>query len=91
MPRAKVPRTAIEFVEPNGRSTTCEATPQIGTYQVIHVPGLPAGDRSTPPVYAPVCPDTLALQQFLKLPEVGGHGLPDPWHGDAPKQAARTV
>jgi hypothetical protein len=46
MPRAKVPRTAIEFVEPTADPTTCEATPPIGTYQVIHVPGLPAGDRS---------------------------------------------
>jgi hypothetical protein len=27
----------------------------------------------------------LVLQQFLELLEVGGHGVPDPWHGDAPK------
>jgi hypothetical protein len=47
MPRAKVPRTAIEFVEPNGRSHDLRSdAPQIGTYQVIHVPGLPAGYRS---------------------------------------------
>jgi hypothetical protein len=43
--------------------------------------------RSVPPV----CPATLFLQQFLELPEVGGHGLSDTWHGNAPQQAARTV
>jgi len=32
----------------------------------------------------------LSLQQFLELLEVGGHGVPDPWHGDSPQQAART-
>jgi hypothetical protein len=33
----------------------------------------------------------LSLQQLLELPEVGGHGVPDTWHGDSPKQAARTT
>ena len=42
-------------------------------------------------VMPPMSPETLALQQFLELPEVGGHGLSDTWHGDAPKQAARTA
>jgi hypothetical protein len=33
----------------------------------------------------------LSLQQFFELPEVGGHGVPDTWHGDTPEQAARTA
>jgi hypothetical protein len=33
----------------------------------------------------------LSLQQFLELVEVGGHGVPDTWHGDSSKQAARTT
>ena len=31
------------------------------------------------------------LQQVLELLEVGGHGVPDPWYGDSPKQAARAT
>jgi hypothetical protein len=40
-----------------------------------------------------LCPDGahgLSVQQLLELAEVGAHGVPDTWHGDAPKQAART-
>src|SRR4029453_13148267 len=70
---------------------TCEATPQIGTYQVIHVPGLPAGDRSTPPGCASRVPGHAIPPTVLELPEVGGHGLSDTWHGDAAEQAARTA
>ena len=33
----------------------------------------------------------LLLQQFLELLEVGGHGVPDPGHGDSLKQAARAA
>ena len=32
----------------------------------------------------------LLHQQFLELLKVGGDGVPDPWHGDSPEQAART-
>jgi hypothetical protein len=38
-----------------------------------------------------LCRAWLSLQQFLELAEVGGHGVPDTWHGDSPKQAARTA
>jgi hypothetical protein len=31
------------------------------------------------------------LQRFLELPEVAGHGVPDTWHGDSPKQTARAT
>jgi hypothetical protein len=33
----------------------------------------------------------LSLQQFLELPEVGGHGGPDTGHGDSPQQTARAA
>jgi hypothetical protein len=39
----------------------------------------------------PNVPDSLSLQQFLELLEVGGHGVPDTWHGDSPEQAARAT
>jgi hypothetical protein len=45
-------------------------------------PRLTAGYRRSVP---PVCPDILSLQQLLELPQVGGHGVSDAWHGDAPE------
>ena len=42
-------------------------------------------------VVPPVSPQQLPLQQFLELPKIGGHGLSDTWHGNAPEQAARTA
>ena len=33
----------------------------------------------------------LLLQQSLELLEVGGHGVPDTWHGDSPEQTARAA
>jgi hypothetical protein len=44
-----------------------------------------------PSVCAPSVPNSSSFQQFLELAEVGGHGVPDPWHGDSPEQAARTT
>jgi hypothetical protein len=39
----------------------------------------------------PVWPNSSSFQHFLELPEVGGHGVPNPWHGDSPEQAARAT
>jgi len=43
--------------------------------------------RSVPPV----CPTALSVQQLLELPEVGGYGVPDTWHGDPREQSARAA
>ena len=40
---------------------------------------------------SPNARQSLSIQQLLELSEVGGHGVPDTWHGDAPEHAARTA
>jgi hypothetical protein len=47
--------------------------------------------RSGLPSVCVQCAGSLSLQQFLELPEVGGHGVPDTWHGDSPEQAPRAT
>jgi hypothetical protein len=44
-----------------------------------------------PSVCAPRVPHSLSVQQLLELTEVGGHGVPDTWHGDSPEQTARAT
>ena len=55
------------------------------------LPGLSVADPWMPSVCAPSVPHSLSVQQFLELLEIGGHGVPDTWHGDSPEQAARTA
>jgi hypothetical protein len=60
-------------------------------YQAVYMPGLSVADPWMPSVCAPSVPHSLSVQQLLELPEVGGHGVPDTWHGDSPEQTARAA
>jgi hypothetical protein len=57
-------------------------------YQAVYLPGLSVADPLMPSVCAPSVPHSLSVQQFLELLQVGGDGVPDTWHGDAPEQTA---
>jgi hypothetical protein len=71
--------------------STCGVPSSTAVYQAVCLPGLPVADPWMPSVCAPSVPHSLSVQQFLELPEVGGHSLPDTWHGDSPQQTARAA
>jgi hypothetical protein len=56
-PRARFREPRSSSSSQTADPTTCKATPQIRMYQVVHMPGLPVGNRSTPR-FVPQCPPT---------------------------------
>jgi hypothetical protein len=56
--------------------STCRVAIVTAVYQAVYLPGLSVADPWMPSVCAPSVPHSLSVQQFLELPEVGGHRVP---------------